>query len=86
MERCLACEAVVSRGMSSVNTLPRAMLYRASIEMGNPSSGRVLLATTPGSRRFDIERRERKHVSDLSPLLTTASQARQRSTARFTSL
>jgi hypothetical protein len=33
MERCLACEAVVSRGKSSTDALPRAALYHTRIEI-----------------------------------------------------
>jgi hypothetical protein len=33
VERCLACEAVVSRGTSQYDSFARAVLYRAAIEM-----------------------------------------------------
>ena len=83
MERCLACDAVVNKETPRANAFRCSALYRVQIE-ARPRLGQVRLERAIGVRvhkRRDTERRQRNSVPKHVPLLTTASQARQRSTA-----
>ena len=83
MERCLACEAVVNKETPRAKAFRRSALYRLQIE-ARTRFGHVVLQRMIAVRvlnRHDTERRQRNSLPKHVPLLTTASQARQRSTA-----
>ena len=67
MERCLACEAVVSRDISPRNALFRAALYR--LEIKGPRPGNTCRGTRrkgPYSQCRDAKCRQREVLRDAS--------------------